>query len=70
MPHERPERGETTPQLINRIQADLDRRPYDERERDRIIAELEVALALTIPGSANHTAITQVLKDIMERYGK
>lgn len=70
MSHEQFQPGESIPQLINRIQDALDRKPYDEEERDTMIAELEAARALTDSQSANHRAITEILKDIAERYGK
>lgn len=60
--------GKTVDQIIEETIEDLDLGLADEKEKDDIVAKLEIARVTTSPGSPERRKIDELLKDISDRY--
>ncbi|MBP9728324.1 MAG: hypothetical protein KBD27_03020 [Candidatus Moranbacteria bacterium] len=68
MPHERPEVGKSTEQIIEEVMAELHQGLFDEKERDEMIAKLVTARITTLPESDGRKKIDELLSDVRSRY--
>ncbi|MGB3073402.1 MAG: hypothetical protein WBB68_04060 [Candidatus Moraniibacteriota bacterium] len=62
--------GKPVEQIIAETIEDLERGLYDEPERTEVVAALETARVLTMPGSDGRKKIEALLREIDSRYGK
>lgn len=61
--------GKTAEQIIEETIEDLDLGLADEKEKDDMVAKLEIAQVTTLPESPERRKIDELLQDISDRYG-